>query len=1264
MKQFLSPTLADLRSECVLVQAWKKTAAHIRQHSWYADTLELDYQSLNLPSFIADLQRRLNSPVTWAATPLDLVPAPKAQHWELQDGNWQPKKGEEVGRKLRPLAHVALQDQVLATAMMMCLADRVETAAGDPRLSTRRNENRRQVLAYGHRLFCDADDGSLQHRWGSSKLYRQFYHDYQTFLERPRLVAKSVDQGEGLNEIAIVHSDLSKFYDRVRPAMLYSAVKRLQQPADDAAFFNLFRRVFDWTWREKSWPSKYGQTHKIEGFDSIALPQGLVAAGFFANIVLREFEALLRRSLDRPLTVASKFVLLDACYYVDDFRLVLRVPKATKEIDIELETREWLQRMLDKKAQGLLVESNKTKATVEGREKRFLVQQSKAATRIQGEVSGTFDMLHGTELIGAIEGFFHTQQRYSSSQSPKESGRSGLLVGISDLRDDTAARFAAGKYRRTFRSLRPLLESEAGEDVASEPRQEDEEGVRDTPVQLVLSRQQLDEKARLFAAMLIEEWVSNPGNVRLLRIALDIFPDEFFLDRVLELLRDGWKAKGKRGPRKDVRLYCLSELFRAGATETGMVRDGDCLPAGVSVQKYHETLGREAAKIVKAFSANPRSSARLPWYLMQQVFLYLSAQNNFSTSFQGPKPGKHDKLVRYKQMARFLAGIAPTILHERCILLVVAVSAFGHTDILRQFSEGAVSPDFLKELAEISPETAAQLWSRIQERANVDQKAAARSLGLANVFNSAPARSTVGSLSNPGQNPFYEEENLLALAKVLLEVPYAEWPVDVTPWQVNCSLHEKSRGQYFGLIDEKSISFSDRPPRAKSFFAVPQWCETDEDGQKQKLGMLLRYALRGSINFHSGVNQRLPSPLPRYRTPLSHWEQQRHSAFQGRSAFGPPWLPISSTTEAILFELLRWPGCGVSTPVQSVAEIADQIRARLKKLKSKRGKATKLTFLEQSAMWPEKPPKDGWQRPLRVGIVQSIIPDFNDYSAHSNDPELKLDPAFRARQRRHLAALLEGVSQMLRVRETHRHEPREDRRVLDLLVFPELAIHPQDVDSLLLPFVRAHKCMILCGLVYHIEATLPGQPLTNSCLWMIPEWSRSAGFQVRRIEQGKEHLAGCECSFTPSPVGFRPAQWLVEYHWHSDSQQNRPLVLSASVCFDATDLGLASDLKSRSDFYVVCALNRDVGTFDRMAEGLHYHMYQAVMVVNNGQFGGSNLFMPFQETFHRQVLHLHGQPQATIAFAEISPRKLIERPGQNTSHKPEGIWKTPPAGSV
>jgi len=66
--------------------------------------------------------------------------------------------------------------------------------------------------------------------------------------------------------------------------------------------------------------------------------------------------------------------------------------------------------------------------------------------------------------------------------------------------------------------------------------------------------------------------------------------------------------------------------------------------------------------------------------------------------------------------------------------------------------------------------------------------------------------------------------------------------------------------------------------------------------------------------------------------------------------------------------------------------------------------------------------------------------------------------------------------------------------------------------------------------------------------------------------------------------------------------------LTASVCYDATDPGLASDLRGKSDVWAIPALNKDVKTFDQMVLALHYHMFQRIIVTNNGQYGGGNAY--------------------------------------------------------
>lgn len=129
--------------------------------------------------------------------------------------------------------------------------------------------------------------------------------------------------------------------------------------------------------------------------------------------------------------------------------------------------------------------------------------------------------------------------------------------------------------------------------------------------------------------------------------------------------------------------------------------------------------------------------------------------------------------------------------------------------------------------------------------------------------------------------------------------------------------------------------------------------------------------------------------------------------------------------------------------------------------------------------------------------------------------------------------------------------------------------------------------------------------------------------------------------------------------------------MTASICYDATDLTLAADLRDQSDIFAIPALNRDIPTFDQMALALHYHMYQLVIVANNGTYGGSSAYWPHATIYTKQLFHLHGQPQASIAFLEIDDIKaFIDRKGSGEvkmSTAPvvgphAGGWKAKPAG--
>ena len=294
----------------------------------------------------------------------------------------------------------------------------------------------------------------------------------------------------------------------------------------------------------------------------------------------------------------------------------------------------------------------------------------------------------------------------------------------------------------------------------------------------------------------------------------------------------------------------------------------------------------------------------------------------------------------------------------------------------------------------------------------------------------------------------------------------------------------------------------------------------------------MRFILSARPDFAKAVHRvRLKEGAENYRLPDNPWYQRLYGLFNGHSAFGDDWLPISEWTEELLSGLLSWPGCRESGFSKWVTEgtlvIRDKIIGRIELLKGVRGNFSDTLFIPLAAPWPVKPLSD---RPLRACVIQTVIPGPDDFSA--DDPTLD-SPAIRKKHRNHLSAALAAVERMLDLRETH--HPRDGR--LDWLILPELSVHPQDVRTHLIPFARAHKTIILAGLTY--ETLFSGQAAVNSALWIIPVWSSTHGLQILTRRQGKKNLAPMEEKLNAAGKviqGFRPCQWLIGYNWTATTQ--------------------------------------------------------------------------------------------------------------------------------
>ncbi|MFO7904674.1 MAG: reverse transcriptase domain-containing protein [Pirellulaceae bacterium] len=1046
-------------------------------------------------------------------------------------------------------------------------------------------------------------------------------------------------------------SDLKQFYDRVRPDLLHKTLDGVRRGDDELDFFDFAKSLLDWRWHSRDQKNEVGiytQQAGLDDFERVSLPQGLVASGFLANIVLLPFDAGLQQAIGTE--IEEGILIADTCRYVDDLRVTVALGS---DSDMESEAVneavcKWLSDLLTEKAAGLELSAEKTKVATFDSDERPLVRQSTRMNRIQTAVSGGFDAIAGEEILDAIQGLMRAQDALSVAD---ESG--WRLSPVPDVRDETVARFGAARFRATFRSIRPLLESGEGtSEVDTEPEADAPAG----GVRVARTQRELDEDVRAFALGLIQRWVHDPSNVRLLRIGLDLWPHVEVLRDVLELLRPFTERGGRRKAPRRVAWYCLSEILRAGATETGLVADAESLPSGIDLDAYRQALRGEADRLVGL------PGATIPWYLRQQALLFLAAFDPSSAPVVRTGTGAETR--HYRELIRFLRGEGDRLRSsDFATLAVLARRAF--VDRLRAYelTRPALNAARIRQIAERDPSFVLELLGSDTQRSLFDNLPARvrEDLALGRSSEEYELLADVIQREHP-TGPLRNELGLLRIARAFLQQWQQEEtpPAVITPAQV--ALRREDDAGISSIVELRILG--SRVDPSGSLYQSPEWCESAWRWRFQ-LGFLMRFILSGQRDFTRQVRPvHWKEGQSAYRAAESHWYQRLYGLFSGQQAFGDDWLPISDWMEQFLLALLRWPGCRKPEDFDWIESGLGQtfkgIDARIAELEQLRGRSTGALLVPLIA---KRPTAASATRPLRACIVQTAIPAADDF----DKSDLTLDGrAIRKKHRNHLSAALAAVERMLALRETHKGS---DGR-LDWLILPELAVHPSDVRTHLIPFARAHRAMILAGMTY--EGLITGQPLINSALWVIPEWSAAHGLQIRTRRQGKGNLAPNEQAFNISSTrlqGFRPCQWLIGYPW-SGAHSTRPVWLTAAVCYDATDLALAKDLRDKSDVLTIPALNKDVKTFDQMALALHYHMFQLVVVANNGQYGGSNAYWPVQDAHRRQVFHLHGQPQASIAFLEIDDiadfldrRNHVKPPstGSGTGSSRQG-WKYPPAG--
>ena len=1245
----LGPSLSLLADEAVLAQAWKKTDAYIRRHNWYADILELEQVSLLLPQTLRIWQEQIECGDHSAANPLRLVPAPKNGKWyfppKKDGGGWEFKptlksdKTLQTQPDLRPLAHVSIREQVMACSVMLCIADAVETLQGNTDSTTyvSKAQSRREVCSYGNRLFCDWQknpEGRQQarFRWGNATTYSQFFVDYERFLERPAEVCRDALPSLQDERLFVVKLDLAKFYDRVNVPAVVVRLRALYQ--DYASNFSIPYTASDaepfWLSVEKILRWQWHPTDSIGIEDlMLGLPQGLVASGFFANAYMHDFDQMILGVLKQATGIPVKLSgcdisarVIDYCRYVDDMRLVVAVPNDAAE-SIALETlandmSDWANTKISscfgEARNGLEIKKEKSEAVawedfaVQGSTSRFM-------RGVNGQISTAPDPATLLQATGSLDHLLWLADALDEAGDVDENPLALARISVPkpDVRDDTVKRFAANRLRQVLRMRRSM----------ADPELPIEDATANTEVS---ERQALDHEMETIARKLVACWSRNPALTSVLRCGLDIFPSAELLRPVLQALHLKLKPEAERAER-EVALFVLSDLLRAGAVETGLHRP-ESYPDSADIAGYRKELLQTALEVV----ADPS----LPWYVLQQAALFLAVMQ-----YPVLLPPKGD-LVSYISLHAALRFEPPSTTEPSTALTggLLVMRITGQRDkfvlwlgvwlqrlLVRDANKiiddiAMIEPRVLGELHAVWIGRAKLGWIKHVERYLSPRQNQDISIRLKDWRGGK--RSLLAIVTHP-ENPFVQENALLKLAAELLKAPLATVldndGVSLDWLSVECTDWSKIQNPSTSIaLTIKAPKKNEQPWNEK-----PSWC-SPEMAWAYRLGRLLRSAIIGESDFTTRFFPLREEQFDRYRGIQSSWYKRRLGLIPLNRGLGEEQAPISPWLNELVMRLLQWPGLEISrnvvegfTEVAAPSDLLVLVKARLLEQGRIFGKQSNLP----AYLLPIECAKATDLASFKVALVQSLMPRDSDFSAM--DPLYWTKP-YRARHRAHLAAMCRLLGQQLSAaRFANRKVSSQRQTKLDLIVFPELAIHPDDM-WLLHRLSDSTGAVIFAGQTF-VQHTYLNKPI-NRAVWLLRQES-SSGRQIISAYQGKEH--GIPWELKAGVAGHRPYQVILEFK----DQHGVTARLTGAICYDATDLKLAADMRDITDGFVIAALNKDIGTFDTMATALQFHMYQPIMLANTGQYGGSNAQAPFKAHHERQIAHVHGNNQAVISIFDV-----------------------------
>ncbi|KJD42304.1 reverse transcriptase domain-containing protein [Paenibacillus terrae] len=1279
---FIAPRDEFITDYVILAQAWKKTQRYIRRHNWYADVLELDCSTINIEKKLEEW-RKYCKRIDYKPGKMKVVPAPKNAQWDffeeknIDNNDTSDNKlwGSIREAKLRPLAHLNIRDQTIATAALLCLADAVETEQGSSEEENFLKAQKQQVFSYGNRLHCEwlsSHDQKKQAKfgWGNSQLYRRFYEDYRLFLSRPKEICQYIaPKLTSYQNLFIVHIDLKGFFDNIDRDALWHQLKIIYDnyvktyklgPSYKAneEFWIILRNIFKWSWETPKVENNIFEDDKLpEG-----LPQGLVASGFLSNAYMSGFDKKIGRKINEKIEnyidlfeedneqEIFDMVLRDYCRYVDDLRLVIETNdiKDTDNYKISKVVTRFVDKMLEEYLKEidakvkLKINEEKTKVS-SFRQTSTQNNVSTLMTVIQGVFSGTPDIDSLQQVAGGLDGLLQVSQQLLKEQDKRTNWLE--LSRISrpnvDVRDDTLKRFAATRIAKSLKIRRGMTDLE-----------ETLGGGEEAFLKNVTSGVILDHEFETTARKLIACWASNPSLTLLLRCGLDLYPDKNLLDMVLEALEFKlFPNQTETSNIKEIKTieYVVADLFRAGAVDIGFRSEVE-YPSSVDISSFRQELASFAKRIL---IERPIS----PWYVKQQALLFLASIGDTVEIKEKRSLGEY--MILHKAMLYQAVEKRPVIAWFPTALIVQQLHPNS-----KKFAQWFVqlinelSPKEQHELIELIALNRSDLLEEIKKsrRAKgekwlgyIPRNIDFTSSNELKLFNNEKVSLLRVIQSN--KNHFTQENALLLLAYKILKMDDIEKKLKeglaVKSITVKCSDWGKIQQLDFSdnFLEIEINSKSGEVTADHKLYELPSWVNKEKKWL-YGLGTILRSCVTGEFDF-TATSFLSRDDVGRYAGLRSTWYSRRFGLINSPIGLNKNQDPISPWLSELLIRLLQWPGISIYgdllssfEEVGTAGDLLNIIIARIQYQQSIFGNVTGTPVYEI----PTISYQSSDDSMFRIAIVQTLLPKVNHFI--DKDPT-HWTPSFRAQHRAHIASVCNLIR--LKLKAWCKAQNRRNKDIVDLIVFPELSIHPDDL-WLLRRLSDSTKASIFAGMTF-FKHEVTNKPV-NQAIWILRSEKRT-GREFIEVRQGKHHMT--EHERIMGIQGFRPYQVLVKFK----KGDNEAVRVAGAICYDATDLALVADLRDVSDVFVVSALNKDVQTFDNMVGALHYHMYQPVILANSGEFGGSTAQAPFTK-HERLIAHVHGQNQIAVSVFELDPTIFKK----NKQNKAPMEVKTSPAGYI